>query len=254
MLTTSRWFWPIVVVIAVWFAPESPWWLVRQHRLEEAKNSLRRLVSKQDSDDIDQKVTLMAVTTEHERELNASTSLIACFKGTDLRRTVIVIGVYCMQVASGTTLRAYATYFFQQAGLPTDQSFNMSIVTYVLSFLGTVVSVRVLSSIYYLLVVPLLISGLTVVPNASHWTTNILPLGPQHPHHYLPSHRRPRYTPRHKQPVLGNCVSPRHHRLCRLHLHDPYNIRHGIRDTVLPFTKQIRCHRTFRIRGGQCCC
>ena len=82
----------------------------------------------------------MALTTDHEREIHNG-NFTALFKGTDLRRTLIVMGCYCMQIASGTTLRAYATYFFQQAGLPTDQSFNMSIVTYVLSLVGTIVAV-----------------------------------------------------------------------------------------------------------------
>jgi len=129
-------------VVPVYLAPESPWWLVRQKRYEEAKKSLRRLTSGQDPDfDIGKTVTLMALTTEHERELSTG-SFAALFKGTDLRRTLIVMGCYCMQIASGTTLRAYATYFFLQAGLPTTQSFNMSIVTYVLSLAGTILAVR----------------------------------------------------------------------------------------------------------------
>jgi len=129
------------VAIAVFFAPESPWWLVRQNRLEEAKLSLCRLTSGQDAQDIDKTVTLMVLTTEHEREAGSSTTFAACFQGTDLRRTIIVMGCYCMQIIAGTTLRAYSTYFFVQAGLSTTQAFNMSIVTYVLSFLGTCVMV-----------------------------------------------------------------------------------------------------------------
>ncbi|OAQ87784.1 MFS transporter, SP family, general alpha glucoside:H+ symporter [Purpureocillium lilacinum] len=89
--------------------------------------------------DIDKTVTLMVLTTEHEREAGSSTTFAACFQGTDLRRTIIVMGCYCMQIIAGTTLRAYSTYFFVQAGLSTTQAFNMSIVTYVLSFLGTCV-------------------------------------------------------------------------------------------------------------------
>lgn len=84
----------------------------------------------------------MVLTTEHEREVNSGTSYAACFKGTDLRRTSIVVALYTMQIAAGSTLRAYATYFFEQAGLASDWSFNMSIITYSLSFIGTCLSVR----------------------------------------------------------------------------------------------------------------
>lgn len=84
----------------------------------------------------------MVLTTEHEREVNSGTSYAACFKGTDLHRTSIVVALYTMQIAAGSTLRAYATYFFEQAGLASDWSFNMSIITYSLSFIGTCLSVR----------------------------------------------------------------------------------------------------------------
>jgi len=55
-----------------------------------------------------------------------------CFKKVNLRRTEISIGVYCAQVLSGIYLINYGTYFFQQAGLPTDEAFNMAV-----GFLGT---------------------------------------------------------------------------------------------------------------------
>ena len=83
----------------------------------------------------------MALTTEHEREVNASTHYLACFRGTNLRRTIIVIGCYCMQVLGGSTLWAYSTYFFEQAGLPIDQAFNMSIFAYGLGLAGVLVAV-----------------------------------------------------------------------------------------------------------------
>lgn len=132
------------IFVAVIFAPESPWWLVRQNRLEDAKASLRRLVSREQatSSYIDKTVALMVLTTEHERQINSSTSYLGCFKGTDLRRTGLVIFLFCIQIIGGTTLRSYATYFFEQAGLAPEQSFNMAIITYTVSLGGTFVAVR----------------------------------------------------------------------------------------------------------------
>lgn len=127
--------------MAVLFAPESPWWLVRQNRHEDAKKSLLRLRSKKDNFNADETLALMVLTTEHERELISNGSYLSCFKGVDFRRMSIVVALYCMQIAGGTTLRAYATYFFEQAGLAPDWSFNMSIITYMLSFVGTVLTV-----------------------------------------------------------------------------------------------------------------
>lgn len=137
-----RWFWPLVLIPAIYFAPESPWWLVRQGRLEEAKDVVARLTSPENiTFDIDKNVTLMVVTTEHERQMDAGTSYRACFVGINLRRTTIVIGVFCSQYLSGNSLRGYSTYFFQQAGLPTDQAFNMSIVGFAVGIVGMVVAV-----------------------------------------------------------------------------------------------------------------
>lgn len=86
-------------------------------------------------------LAMMVVTTRHERELNSQTKYSACLKGTDLRRTIISAGCYSMQAMTGGTLRAYMTYFFVQAGLPTTQSFNMAIVGYGIGVVGVSCSV-----------------------------------------------------------------------------------------------------------------
>ncbi len=137
-----QWLWPLPLMIGAFLAPESPWWLVRQRRFDEAKHSVKRLTSNTSVNfNLDKHVALIRATTEHERRLKDETHFATCFKSTDLRRTIIVIGCYCMQVISGSTLRAYATYFFQQAGLATDQAFNMSIVVYAIGIVGVLSSV-----------------------------------------------------------------------------------------------------------------
>jgi SP family general alpha glucoside:H+ symporter-like MFS transporter len=128
----------------VYFAPESPWWLVRRGRLQEAKEVVKRLTSPKNLNfDIEKNITLMIVTTEHERSVNAETSYWACFDSTNLRRTVIVIGIYCIQTLNGNPLRSYSTYFLEQAGLPTVQAFNMTIAGFAVAIVGGFFSVRI---------------------------------------------------------------------------------------------------------------
>lgn len=98
----AQWFWPVVILIGWPFAPESPWWLVRKGREEDAENALRRLASSE----VDVKPTLaMIIETDRlEQELEAGTTYRDCFKKINLWRTEIAIGVYSIQVISGIYL------------------------------------------------------------------------------------------------------------------------------------------------------
>jgi len=58
-----------------------------------------------DDFDIDKTISLMVLTTERELEIDASTGYMACFRGTNLRRTIIVIGCYLAQNLDGNSVR-----------------------------------------------------------------------------------------------------------------------------------------------------
>lgn len=120
-----QWFWILVILPGMAFIPESPWWLVRKNRLEDAEKSLRRLASPKVN--VQATLAFIVETDRLEQELEAGSTYWDCFKGDNWRRTEISMGVYCTQVLSGIYLINYGTFFFQQAGLPTNRAFDMSV-------------------------------------------------------------------------------------------------------------------------------
>ncbi|CAK7212489.1 hypothetical protein SBRCBS47491_001482 [Sporothrix bragantina] len=134
-----QWIWPVIIFSVVLFAPESPWWLVRHDRLDEAEQSLRRLTD-DDAATVRQSVSLMVHTNNLEQALCAGTSIKDCFKGTNRRRTEIACMIWSIQQWGSFVITGYATYFYEQAGLPTVQAFHMSVGQGGLHFVCTLVS------------------------------------------------------------------------------------------------------------------
>ena len=142
-----QWMWPPLLIVGVFFAPESPWWLVRHNRIPEARRSLRRLTRHPDSPsneeidmDLDKTIALISHTNEIEASITAGTRYIDCFTGTNLRRTEICSVVWMVQSICGSTFIGYSTVFFEQAGLPTIDAFDMSMAQYSLAAIGTILS------------------------------------------------------------------------------------------------------------------
>ncbi|KAJ4129743.1 hypothetical protein NW754_004027 [Fusarium falciforme] len=136
-----QWMWPVPILVGVFFAPESPWWLVRQGREKDAVAALKRLTSKADIDfNPDETVAMMIHTNELEKEIEQGTTYFDCFKGVDLRRTEVVCFTWAAQNLCGAGIMGYSTYFYTQAGLATENAFNMSLGQYALGFFGTIFS------------------------------------------------------------------------------------------------------------------
>lgn len=87
-----QWLWPPILIVLVWFAPESPFWLVRQQRYADAERSVRRLTSTAyfTDEDVKRNVAMKIHTTELEKKMTVGASYIDMFKGIDRRRTEIV--------------------------------------------------------------------------------------------------------------------------------------------------------------------
>lgn len=100
-------------MILIFLAPESPWWLIRRGRKEEALRSIERLGSGSKSH-AQQTYAMMERTVEIEAQIGGSPSLLDLFKGTDFRRTIITCLMYASQNFAGNLIANQATFFFER--------------------------------------------------------------------------------------------------------------------------------------------
>lgn len=135
-----QWILPIPLAIGIYFAPESPWWLVRKGRIEQAEQTVRKLRAKDSpEEEIADTIALMEYTVKIENEMKASSTYLALFKGVNLRRTEICVLTYLIQGLLAP-LFSFIVYFLEQAGLPTTSSFDFGVGEYALAILGVFVA------------------------------------------------------------------------------------------------------------------
>ncbi|KAJ6149303.1 Major facilitator superfamily domain general substrate transporter [Penicillium samsonianum] len=133
-----QWMWPVPLFIAIYLAPESPWWLVRKNRDEDAKKALLRLTNPDRNVDFnaDETIAMIRHTTDLEAKLSEGASYLDCFKGANLRRTEIVCLVWAIQNLSGNSFSNYSTYFLEQAGLSASNSYSFAMGQYGINMVG----------------------------------------------------------------------------------------------------------------------
>ncbi|OJD16372.1 hypothetical protein ACJ73_08890 [Blastomyces percursus] len=133
-----QWMWPVPLALAIFMAPESPWWLVRKGKTEEAKRALLRLTSlnRETDFDADETIAMIVHTTALEQKITSGASYLDCFRGIDLRRTEIVCMVWAIQNLSGNSFSNYSTYFLEQAGVSTEHSYSFAMGQYGINMMG----------------------------------------------------------------------------------------------------------------------
>jgi len=134
----------VVLSVGLPFAPESPWYLVRQDRLDEARKVLLSLYPSEEEVDI----KLAAIQETIQEDFIADQSRWAdCFGGTDLKRTLICMGAFACQHFTGIIfVLGFSTYFFELAGLPTSESFDLGVGVTACGVTGNIVSWFVVNS------------------------------------------------------------------------------------------------------------
>ncbi|WRT68924.1 uncharacterized protein IL334_005906 [Kwoniella shivajii] len=134
----NQWIFYPPLIISINFAPESPWWLVRRGRIEQAKRSLTRLTSAKSDPtfDVDETVEMIRHTTKLENDITSGASYLDCLKGVDLRRIEIVRMLWATQNLAGNTFSIYSTYFFEQAGLSGEIPYDFAMGQYAINMVG----------------------------------------------------------------------------------------------------------------------
>ena len=85
---------------------------VRKGKHEEARRVLTRLAG-QDAD-IEATMSNILETVDLELSAGSEVSYAECFRGTDLRRTLIAIGCFAVTQVSGISfVLGYSSYFFE---------------------------------------------------------------------------------------------------------------------------------------------
>lgn len=135
-----QWLWPAPLFAVAFFMPESPWWQVRHGKHDSAEKTVQRLMANSEKANAHQVVAMMIHTDNIESEVEAGTSYWDCFKGSNLRRTEIACVTFAGQVLAGSQFAYSGTYFFEQAGMSSDNAYKLALGGTAIAFVGTVLS------------------------------------------------------------------------------------------------------------------
>jgi len=137
-----QWIWPVPIMIGIFFAPESPWFLVRKGKLEEAERCMLKITSRAhySVEDARKAVAMMVHTNEIEKEVMTGTSYRDCFRGINFRRTEIACIVWLIQTTCGSPLMGQGTYFLVQAGLSAKTASTLNLCMFAVGACGTIAS------------------------------------------------------------------------------------------------------------------
>lgn len=139
----SQWPFSAVPFIMALLMPESPAHLIRRDLMDAAWKASKRLYT----NDIAAEVYRLKASIEHERLLAAEATYIACFRGSNLRRTGIVVFTGMIPMLFGLPLLSQASYFMQVVGMSASNSLIFLILGIALGLIGNGIGVWLMSRV-----------------------------------------------------------------------------------------------------------
>lgn len=141
VLFAAQWVFPGAVMLFLIVLPESPRYLVRKNKIEEAEKSLRALHTS--SYDIPLALASLRQEVIAEEDSNAEQagqSYLDCFRATNWRRTRIACGMFLIQQFSGIAFYSQALYFLGISGFSIALSFQLALGGFGAGLLGNVLA------------------------------------------------------------------------------------------------------------------
>ncbi|CAI7656241.1 unnamed protein product [Penicillium manginii] len=118
---------PVGIICSYPFLPETPRFLVYRGRFAEAELAIKDLYGP--NYNAAEEVQLLQLQVEEQRELHKATSVMDCFKGTNLRRTIIAMGVQILQQAQGVSfINNFIVTFMKQLGFSDPLKYNVIVI------------------------------------------------------------------------------------------------------------------------------
>ena len=133
-----QWAFPLILAGGMWWAPESPWYLVRKNKMDRALTTLQGLG---DPAHAELRLQQISDTIEYEDRLAASATYLDCFRGTNTKRSVISMMVFvCQQLVGVSFILGYSGYFFQLAGFDVSDALKLGVGVPAIGMIGNIIA------------------------------------------------------------------------------------------------------------------
>lgn len=138
-LVCAQWGFAGVGYVFQFFMPESPVHLVKINKLDKASNVLNRLY--RDPSDAEGHLERIKITLAEAETNKEGSSFLECFRGSNLRRTIIAIIPFLGQGMAGLAfVNSYGPLMYQYMGVSDKKSFQIQIGSQILSISGAILS------------------------------------------------------------------------------------------------------------------
>lgn len=133
----TQWLFSGIPLIISFIIPESPVYLIRKNKFDQARKAQLRL--QPNVADAEKTLDSIKADIEHERKQSGATYW-DCFRPVHARRTWIVLYASIMPLIFGLTLLAQASYFAQVVGMDADASVIILLLGITLGLIANIAS------------------------------------------------------------------------------------------------------------------